>query len=66
MRELIFAHCNHCGRDKETRIAVNGICVSCFIAGHRGMECDGYCRTEQSRTDACATEAHIKPATTSA
>ena len=57
MRQLVFAHCNHCGLDKETRLAVDGLCVSCFIAGHRGKQCDGYCRTEPPQTDPRIAEA---------
>lgn len=57
MPEKHWAMCNHCNQGYETHTDSEGLCVSCFVAGHRGRICDQYCRTEPERADPKLAEA---------
>ena len=49
--EEVLAYCNHCQREFCARTSTDGLCVVCFINGHRGLNCGQYCKTESEPQD---------------
>lgn len=52
MKEKHWAMCNHCDQGYETQSDSEGLCVSCFVKGHRGRTCDAYCKVQSNEPDA--------------
>lgn len=47
----VQAFCNHCQQPFNAKSSTDGLCMPCFIAGHRGLNCDHYCKTKPEPID---------------